>query len=338
MKKLLSAALAAALVLTALTACGGTPSASPTPVVDGGGSGGTVATPTPNSGGGGGTAVAPVAPIGKVYLITMDRMDQHWVAVDAGAKDLATALNIEYKWDAPDVKDNAKQIEALNNAVADGANVVLLAANDPTAISQTIEEATAKGVKFIYVDSPANAPAIATLSTDNYGAGKTAAQTMLDELTAAGVSSGKIGIIGVNTATNSTMNRENGFKEVIAADGRFTVLTTEYQNGDASLSQDAAQGFITGNADLVGIYGTNEGSTVGAGNAIKDSGKPIIGIGFDKSDAIQTLLDGGSLKGAMAQNPYTMGSLGMAQAFNVIKGTSTGPAVIDTGVAVLRGK
>jgi len=272
----------------------------------------------------------------KVYLITMDKMDQHWVSVDKGASDMAKALGITYKWDAPDVKDNAKQIEAVNNAVADGANLILLAANDPVAISETVKNAKDKGVKIIYVDSPANEPAIATLSTDNYSAGKLAAQNMLQNLKDAGLTSGSIGIIGVNTATNSTMNRENGFKDAITAAGGYTILQTEYKNGDAAASQEAATGFITGNKDLVGLFGTNEGSTVGVGNAIKAaSGKNIIGIGFDKSDSILGLLQDGSLKAAMAQNPYTMGYLGMAQAYAALNGYSTGPAVIDTGVSVL---
>ncbi|MDF2941956.1 MAG: periplasmic binding protein/LacI transcriptional regulator [Herbinix sp.] len=274
----------------------------------------------------------------KVYLITMDKMDQHWVSVDKGAADMAKIAGIAYKWDAPDKKDNAKQIECVNNAVADGANLILLAANDPVAISTAVADAKAKGVKIIYVDSPANEAAIATLSTDNTGAGKTAGETLLKELDAAGKTSGTIGIIGVNTATNSTMSREAGFRGAIEADGRFTLLTSEYKDGDAAASQESAAGFITGNADLVGLFGTNEGSTVGVGNAIKANNGGVIGVGFDKSDAIQDLLNDGSLKAAMAQNPYTMGYLGMAQAVAALNGYSTGPATIDTGVAVLAKK
>lgn len=281
-------------------------------------------------------AAAP-APSKTVYLITMDKMDQHWVKVDEGAKAMASALNLKYKWDAPDVKDNAKQIEAVNNAVADKADLILLAANDPKAISDAVKNAQSKGVKIIYVDSGADVPAIATLSTNNYQAGVLAGQTMIEELKAAGKTSGKIGIISVNTATNSTMDRENGFRSVIKPAG-YTILTTEYKDGDAAASQEAAVGFISGNGDLVGIFGANEGSTVGVGNAIKASGKPIIGIGFDKSDAILGLIKDGSLKAAMAQNPFTMGYLGVAQANAALHDMSTGPAVIDTGVAILRNK
>ena len=285
-------------------------------------------------------AVAPFASAadakGKtVYLITMDKMDQHWVKVDEGAKAMANALGLKYKWDAPDVKDNAKQIEAINNAVADKASLILLAANDPKAISAVVKNAQAKGVKIIYVDSGADVPAIATLSTNNLQAGALAGKTMVEELKAAGKTSGKIGIVSVNTATNSTMDRENGFKSVVKTAG-YTVLTTEYKDGDAAASQEAATGFISGNADLVGLYGCNEGSTVGIGNAIKASKKPLVGIGFDRSEAILGLLKNGSLKAAMAQNPFTMGYLGVAQAFAALSDLSTGPAVIDTGVSILR--
>ncbi len=270
-----------------------------------------------------------------VYLITMDKMDQHWVKVDEGAKTMAKALGLKYKWDAPEAKDNAKQIEAVNNAVADKANLILLAATDPKAISTAIKNAQSKGVKIIYIDSPAEVPAIATLSTNNLQAGVMAGQTMVADLKAAGKASGKIGIVSVNTATNSTMNREKGFREVVSAAG-YTILTTEYKDGDTAASQEAAVGFISGNADLVGLFGANEGSAVGVGNAIKASKKPLIGVGFDKSDAILGLLKSGSLKAAMAQNPYTMGYLGVAQAYAALNSLSTGPAVIDTGVSVLR--
>jgi len=271
----------------------------------------------------------------KVYLITMDQMDQHWVSVDEGAKAMAAALGseIDYQWDAPDTKDNAKQIEKINNAVANGADLILLAANDPTAISDAIKNAKDKGVKIIYVDSGAKEEAITTLSTDNYNAGYTAGKTMLESIKN---TSGSIGIIGVNTATNSTMSREDGFRKAIEDDGRFTLLTTEYKDGDAAASQEAALSFITAKNDLVGLYGTNEGSTTGVGNAIKASGKEIIGVGFDKSDSITGLLEDGSLVATMAQNPYTMGYLGMAQAYAALKDLQTGPAIIDTGVSVLK--
>lgn len=270
-----------------------------------------------------------------VYLITMDKMDKHWVSVDEGASKMAAALGLDYKWDAPDGKNNADQIEVMNNAISEKPAVILVAATDPAGLSKVVEEAQAEGIIVMYVDSPAEAPVPVTLSTNNYAAGELAGKTMLAELEKAGKTAGKIAILGVNTATNSTMSRENGFRAAITADGRFELLETEYKDGLAAESQEAAVNFILGNADLVGLFGTNEGSSVGVGNAIKAEGEGIIGIGFDKSDANLGLVNEGSLKAIMAQNPFTMGFLGVAQAYAAINGLSTGPSVIDTGVSVV---
>ncbi len=269
-----------------------------------------------------------------VYLITMDKIDQHWVAVNAGAKFMADSLNLKYKWDAPDVKDNAKQIEILNNAIADKADVILLAANDPDAIADTVERAIEQGIEIVYVDSPANVPAKSTLLTNNEAAGVLQAQTLLDQFALQGITSGSIGVIGTNTATKSTIDREKGFRRTFEGTN-FTILTSEYKDGDAAASQEAAIGFIVANDDLVGLAGMNEGSSVGIGNAIKAQEENVIGVGFDKSDAILSLVKEGYIKGVMAQNPFTMGFLGVAQAYAILEGKPIGPAIIDTGVSVV---
>lgn len=269
----------------------------------------------------------------KVYLITMDQMDQHWVNVDGGAKKAAEELgNIDYQWLAPDVKDDAKQIECINNAVAGGAKAILLAANGPDAVTAALEEAEAAGVKIIYVDSAADYPAIQTLATDNEAAGKTAGGEMLKALEAAGTKEGKIGIVNVNAATASCVAREKGFRA--AFDGTsFELLETQYGEGDAAKSKDIAANYIT--SGVVGIFGANEGSTVGIGNAIQEAGDTIIGVGFDKSDTILELIKNGFLLATMAQNPDVMGYEGMKTANNALTGADTGDTNVDTGVSVI---
>ena len=89
------------------------------------------------------------------------------------------------------------------------------------------------------------------------------------------------------------VNREEGFRA--AFDGTdFELMETQYGEGDAAKSQSIAENYIT--QGVVGIFGCNEGSTTGAGNAIKASGNDtIVGVGFDKSDAILNLIEDGYL-------------------------------------------
>ena len=208
----------------------------------------------------------------QIALITMDSIDQHWVTLNEGAQKAAEELGVTVTFMAPNTKDDAQQIEQVNNAVAGGYQAIIVAANGPDAISSALKEAASQGVKIVYVDSPANVEAEATFSTDNKAAGKTAGETMLAKLTEMGVTTGSIGIINVNAATDSCVMREEGFRSAFEGT-EFTLLETQYGEGDAAKSQSIAENYIT--QGVVGIFGCNEGSTTGAGNAIKGPfGKP----------------------------------------------------------------
>ena len=268
-----------------------------------------------------------------IALITMDSIDQHWVTLNEGAQEAAKELGVEVQFMAPNTKDDAQQIECVNNAVSAGADAIIVAANGPDAISSALQEAVNQGIKLVYVDSPANVDAEATFSTDNEAAGKLAGEEMIKALEEKGITSGSIGIVNVNASTDSTVQRETGFRSAFEGTD-FELLETQYGEGDAAKSQTIAENYIT--QGVVGIFGCNEGSTTGTGNAIKASGNAdIVGVGFDKSDAITGLIKEGYLLCTMAQNPDVMGYEGVKAAVAAVNGEDLGGEVTDTGVSVI---
>lgn len=269
----------------------------------------------------------------KIALITMDSVDQHWVSLKEGAEAEAEADGVTLDFMAPDVKDDAKQIECINNAVAGGYDAIMVAANSEDAISGALQEAVDAGIKIVYVDSPANVEAESTFSTDNKAAGKTAGEEMLKALEEKGITEGSIGIVNINTSTNSTIQREEGFREALEGSD-YEILETQYCEGDAAKAQTIAENYIT--EGVVGIFGANEGAATGTGNAIKASGSDeIVGVGFDKSDTLQGLITDGYLVCTMAQNPDQMGKLGVQACIKALNGEDLGGEVTDTGVSVL---
>ena len=269
----------------------------------------------------------------KIALITMDSVDQHWVSLKEGAEAEAEADGVTVDFMAPDVKDDAKQIECINNAVAGGYDAIMVAANSEDAISGALKEAVDAGIKIVYVDSPANVEAEATFSTDNKAAGKTAGEQLLAQLEEKGITEGSIGIVNINTSTNSTILREEGFREALEGSA-FEILETQYCEGDAAKAQTIAENYIT--EGVVGIFGANEGAATGTGNAIKASGSDeIVGVGFDKSDTLKGLVEDGYLYCTMAQNPDQMGKLGVQACIKALNGEDLGGEVVDTGVSVL---
>lgn len=271
----------------------------------------------------------------KIYLITKEKNVEFWEVMNQGAADMSDLLGMQYIWDAPETLDTDEQIRILNNAVNSGADAILLAANDADRLAEPVRVAKEKGVKIVYVDSPAKEEAITILATNNYEAGRIAGENMLDELEFAGIQSGEIGIVSVSLTNQTTLQREQGFQDVIKTDGRFTLLDTVYTLGNPIESQKAAENIIKQNPKLVGLFGTNQGSSEGVGSAIKEDNNRIIGIGFDQSKLNLELLNDNSFKAIINQNPYTMGYLGAAQAFAALMGYDTGPPYMNTGVSVL---
>lgn len=319
-KKVLAALCCLTLAMTALVGCGGSKDTAATPSADAGSDAGSSDE---------GSASGDI----KIALITMDSIDQYWMKLKDGAEAEAKAKGVQLDFNAPNTKDDAQQIECVNNAIANGYDAIMVAANGPDAISGALQDAVAAGIKVVYVDSPANVDAEATFSTDNVAAGKTAGETMIGALKEKGITSGDIGVVNVNTATQSCVDRETGFRSAFEGTD-FNILETQYCDGDAAKSQEAAQNYIT--QGVVGIFGANEGSTTGAGNAIKASGNSdIIGVGFDNSDSIQSLIKDGFLLATMSQNPDQMGKLGVDACIDAINGNSHNGEVTDTGVSVL---
>lgn len=271
----------------------------------------------------------------KIYLITMDKSDQFWMIMDNGAREMASMLGVTYEWDAPLTRDINNQIQIFNNAVAAGADAIMLAASDPLNISTAVEEAKRKGVKIIYVDAPAFEEAVITLATDNYTAGRIAGENMFYGLEEIGLTYGSIGIIGVTPENRTTVNREIGFRDYFKSFVRYQILETIYTNGDPELAKQATEKFIRDNPNLVGVFSTNEGSTLGMGYALRENDINIIGIGFDITAIIQEMIRDNTIKATLVQNPFTMGYLGMAEAIAALRGFDTGPQLINTGVTVI---
>lgn len=269
-----------------------------------------------------------------VYLITMDLTDSYWKSIDDGCQQAVSELgNVTYKWIGPDAHDDAQQSACIDDAVADGANAILIAANSADGVNGSLKKAEEAGCKIIYVDSAASYDCVTALATDNNIAGRTAAETMKKELEEKGITKGTIGVMGVTKDTASCVAREEGFREAFEGTD-FTLADTVYMEDDAANIKNAVKDGLA--EKYVGFFGTNEGTTVSIGEAIKEDGAESVIIGFDTSDAVLSLVSEGIIQATMQQNPTVMGHDGITIAVQALEGTYTETNTkTDTGVTVI---
>ena len=256
----------------------------------------------------------------RAMFIAMDAMDEHWLKLNRGAQEAAAKAKIFYTMQAPFNKvDTAQQINIMENAITAQYDIILVAPQLASSMVPTINKARAAGIKVIVVDSPlpAGSQYDAFIGTDNGAAARTAADTLAKAIG----NKGKIAIVNAQAGAGTTMIRENEFKAQIQAKyPNITIVGTQYSDGDRARAMNIAQDFMQAHPDLAGIYGCNEGSTVGVAQAVKQSGKKIVVVGWDKSADSQALVLDGTILAVMVQNPGAMGSKGIAAGLDILGG------------------
>jgi ribose transport system substrate-binding protein len=270
----------------------------------------------------------------KVIFIAMDSIDEHWLKVRAGTEDKARELGtVDISFNAPPGKVDANvQLQMVEDAITRKMDAILLAPLDRDALNPGVEKAKAANIKVIIIDSAVSTSYDTFLATDNGAAGRTAADTLAGLIGG----SGKVAIINAQAGAATAMTRENDFRDQMQTKyPGITIVGTQYSDGDRTKALNIATDFMTANPDLAGIYATNEGSTVGAGNAIEQAGKAgvVRFVGFDWSADTKALVEKNVLDAAMVQNPYQMGYLGVQAAVDLVAGKATAKD-IDTGVTV----
>lgn len=268
----------------------------------------------------------------NIYLITMDLADDFWKSIDTGCRQAVDEIgDIAYTWTGPDVNEDAPQMKCIDEAVANGADAIILAASSPWGVNESIDKATRAGVKFIYVDNAAQYDCVAFLATDNELAGTIAGETLQKGLAEAGITSGTIGIAENKSNVTSTELRIKGFRKAFEGTD-FTLDDTFFmEDNDQSLKD-----FAAAHPEYVAFFGSNERTARNLGEQMKDSNSKQIVMGFDTSDAVLSLLYEGYLYATLQQKPQLMGHDGVKIAVEALQGTYTRTNVrVDTGVDVI---
>lgn len=269
----------------------------------------------------------------KIYLITMDLVDDFWKSIDEGCRQAVEELgNVDYKWIGPDVNEDAPQMACIDQAVAEGADAIVLASSSPRGVIPSLEKAQAAGVKIVYVDNPSEFDALAFLATDNEKAGTIAGETLKKVLEEKGITSGVIGMSANKANVTSTNLRNQGFTKAFEGTN-FTLADIFFmEDNDQSLKDYAAA-----HPEFVAFFGPNERTARNIGEQMKEMGNTQqIVMGFDTSDTVLTLVYEGYVCATIKQKPQVMGHDGIKIAVEALDGkfTETNKR-IDTGVDVI---
>ncbi|UGA56568.1 ABC transporter substrate-binding protein [Vibrio sp. VB16] len=272
-----------------------------------------------------------------IYIPVVSKGYQHefWQTVKLGSDTAAKELGIRTSFVGPaDETQISQQIQLMEDMMARQPDAILLAALDANALVLPVEEATSRDIKIATFDSGVNSDIPKSfIATNNVKAGGDAAMAlgkMLD-------GKGKVGIVAHVAGTQSAIERSEGFINAMKQYyPEILLLDVQYSDGDPQKSMDKTIDMYRANPDLAGVYATNEGATLGVGNAIDSlnlSGKVLV-MGFDSTEGIISFLKSGTIQGFVVQDAYQIGYQGLKTLYSVLEGKEV-PAVIDIPVKVI---
>jgi len=258
-----------------------------------------------------------------------------WQSVKAGAETAGKETGVEIYWKGPTIEsDVSSQINVVEDAITSRVDAIMIAPSHRDSLVAVVERAQREGIPVTIFDSGIGTEQyVSYVATDNVLGGVMAAEALAAKLDG----KGKVAILGLKAGSVSTDERERGFQDTIKQ--KFPdIKIVAFQYGEASrtVSIDRATDILTAHPDLNGFFASNEPSTVGASQAIKQKGAhgKIILAGFDSSPNLIEDLQSGVVDSLVIQNPYRMGYDGVKTLVDKLNG-KTPERRIDTGVKLV---
>ena len=309
MKKLLSAALGAAVLSTAIAA---------------------------------GPAAAQDDKL-TIALIPGLTTDAFYITMRKGAQHAADALGVDFIFQGAPEFNPTLQVPVLNAVIARQPDAILIAPTDKQQLIAPLRVAVERGITVITVDTfiddgmyqdgsgSGDFPLTYVASDNVLGgvmAGRALAQAIGEE--------GKVYVSNVKPGISTTDQREEGFKQAMEAYPNVVVLETQFNDDDANKASAQLQAVLARNPDLAGVFGANLFSAVGTADGVKSVGKSgeIRVVAFDTPTRIVDDIKSGLIDMAIAQHPAEIGYYGMVTAYAALTGQSV-PVAIGTGFTVM---
>lgn len=302
---------------------------------------------------GGGTAVT---------LITKDSINPFFVSMQDGAKKAAAAEDVDLTIAAgAEDGDEEGQIQAIESAIAQGQDGILITPNGP-GVNPAIEKARDAGLYVIALDTPPD-PADTvdiTFATDNFRAGELIGEWTAEQL---GGQDATIAMLDLFTdkVVSVDYNRDQGFLTGMGIDvadetkngdeastgsysgGSYEIVCNEPTNGAEDGGRTAMETCLSKTDDINVVYTINEPAAYGAAAALEAAGlstDDVLIVSIDGGcQGVEAVTDG-TIDATSQQYPVVMAEKGVEAIASIADGgdapdTTEGLDFFDTGVELV---
>ena len=272
----------------------------------------------------------------RVALVAKSTQTEFWLSVFAGAQAAAAEYNMELTTMGPETEEDYEtQNRMIAEVVESGAEALVFSAIDFTRNAAAVDAAGQAGVKVVSIDSGVDSDQVGTyIGTDNYAAGRMAAQAALEGVEGELV----VGMVNYDESTANGQERERGVRDALAESGRARVAASVTTLVEAERARADTADLLRNNPEINVVIAFNEPTSVGAAQAVAGLrlADEVFLVGFDSNVATIDGLQEGYVDALIVQNPYAMGYLGVESAYRLLSGQGgTLETTVDTSTQIV---
>ena len=256
----------------------------------------------------------------QVALVAKSTKTDFWKAVFVGAEAAATEYNLDLTITGPETEEDYEtQNEMIAEAVENGAQALVFSAIDFDANAPAIEAAAGQGVEIVVIDSAVNSENVATyIGTDNYSAGKMAAEAALEGVPG----TLRVGIVNYDINSANGQDRERGAVDTFEQSGRSEIVATIHTLAEANSARLDTLAMLREHPEINVLLAFNEPTSVGAAQAVQEMhlANALFMVAFDSNPVTIDALQDGAVDAMVIQNTYEMGYFGVQSAYRLLSG------------------
>ena len=278
----------------------------------------------------------------NICLITKTYNNSYWDILIQGCIDAANDMDVNLYTAGIAKESNTDRLaELMEHALQMEPDAIIVSPADTSKIIDVCKRINEKDIPLIFVDTILNGQQFdVCFMTDNMQAGRMVAIDMVDKLRELGYTQDDKLSIGIDIGTKQSqtiIERLAGFNEYWSSNAPVNwrvIDTIKCNDGSADVAYEQCLEFIDENADLAGLIGLNNGSTVGLSRGLVErERKDIALVGFDYSNEMASLIEGGEYNvSTMVQLQYNMGYGSVTEAINICNGIMPKYKFNNTGV------
>jgi ribose transport system substrate-binding protein len=271
----------------------------------------------------------------EIAVIPKGTAHVFWQTVHAGAIAAGEQFNVKILWKGPPAEtEYSRQIEIMDSMIARHVSGIALAATDRNALNASIDRAAAQKIPVTVFDSGVDSTNYQSfVATDNFAGGQAAARKLAELIGG----KGEVGMINNAPGSLSTMDRERGFKDVMAKEfPRVRIVAQQFSMSDRAKALAATENILTAHTNLNGLFASAEPASVAAAQALKSrniAGKVKL-VAFDSGESLIASLHEGVIDALVAQDPFKMGFEAVRTVVDALDG-KTPPKRLDLQAVVI---